>query len=53
MLLMLTDRVTQGQRGVSTGHSHQGIRTSAGLQEKFYNICGSQFDTTSDVDILC
>jgi len=41
VLLILTDRVTQGQRGVSTGHSRQGIRTSASLQEKFRDICGS------------
>ena len=53
MLLVLMDRATQGQRGESTGHSHQGIRMSAGLQEKFCDICGSQFDTSSDLDILC
>lgn len=43
MLLMLTDRVnTRSERGVNR-HSCQVIRTSARLQEKFCDICGSQF----------
>jgi len=48
---MLTE-LTKGQKGESTGHSCQGIRTSAGLQEKFCDVCGSQFDI-SDSNTAC
>jgi hypothetical protein len=38
---------------VSIGHSCHGIRTSAGLQEKFCDVCGSQFDINGDLNIVC
>jgi len=43
----------QGQTGVSTGHSCQGTRTCAGLRAKFCDVCGSQFDISSDLNIVC